>query len=146
MCVWVCIIQICKCKCVLFKNILLRQEWRENGWVVLIYMCVCMCICMHVNKKYITAKFVSARLLNVCVYVWGDVEVHEKLSVLNYGKQANFNMAMNIFLLFVYSPISAAWLELCMTNLWDRRAKWARKLSNWEWEREAVKSVKYIGP
>ena len=48
-----------------------------------------------------------------CVYVCvSDVEVYEKLSCLKNSKCTNFDMAMNVFSLAVYSPIFR-WRYVC---------------------------------
>ena len=57
-------------------------------------------------------------------YVSGDVEVHEKLSSLNYGKHAYIDMAMNVFSLAVIFPIFCCVLQSSCLELWlAKRAK-----------------------
>ena len=72
--------------------------------------------------KYIAAKNVSVRRLNicVCVHVWSNVEVHEKVSILKDHKYTNFDMAMNVFLRDICSPISRLQVWSCVQQISER--------------------------
>ena len=58
----------------------------------------------------------------MCLYMWDDIEVHEKLSSLNDGKDATFDLAIDVFLLAVCSPIFC-----CMSSV-----KLSQAMANWE--------------
>ena len=78
-------------------------------------MCVCVCVCV-LTKIYIAVKYIFPMVKYECLYVWGDVDVHRNFSILKDGKCTNFIWTMNVFLLAVCLPISAACLKL-----WDRK-------------------------
>ena len=42
---------------------------------------------------------------SMCVYVIGNVDVHEKFSILKGGKYINFIKTINVFSLVVSSPM-----------------------------------------
>ena len=53
-----------------------------------------------------------------CMHVSGDGEFHGKLSSLNDGKHANFDMTINVFSLTVCSPIFGCMLPSVCLELW----------------------------
>ena len=63
------------------------------------------------------------------MYVVGDIEVHEKFSILKDGKYANFIRNMNVFSLAVNSPIFGCCVAVKLSRA---VASW----ENWEWESE----------
>ena len=73
------------------------KRWTSPTYI---YMCVCVCARARAFKlkKYIAAKYASARLLNVC----GDVEIYEKLIFVN----ANF-VRTNVLPIAISSPVLA---------------------------------------
>ena len=70
-----------------------------------LYMFVCVCMHVWELKKVYSSK-VGACLLaeHIYLYVWVNIEVHEKLSSLNDGKHANF-IRTDVFSVAVNSPM-----------------------------------------
>ena len=70
----------------------------------------------------------SAHWLNV-----SDVDIHQKFSILKNSKYTNFDIAMNVFLLVVCSPIFGCMSEaVCGESLgpeseWERRNEKSKK-------------------
>ena len=137
--IWLCTIQmLCESKCVLFEHVCvyvcssLRQE-RENCRVVLIYVYVC--VCTRVNNE---VKSSGVGPLTECVWILfvGDSEIHEKFSILKDYEYTNFDMAMNVVLLAVCSPIFDCISEAVCDESLRPESECARRLSSWECEGE----------
>ena len=78
----------------------------------------------------------SSRTDGVCVcsltecvwmYVWGDVDVHEKFNISKDGKYTNFNMTMNVFSLAVCSPIFVCVSEAVSGEYLSPESEWERR-------------------
>ena len=75
------------------------------------------------------------------MYVWGDVEVHWKLTSLNDGKHANFVRA-NVFSTAVSSPILAVVWRCTRRNVWGWANAWE---SGWMNEKAKKKESCFQG-
>ena len=143
-------------------QMLCKWKWVSN---ISIYICVCSEDRSKMTKSYLrmcayvrvcTLENYIVTFCGVCVcpltecvsmYAWGDVEVHQKLSSLNYSKHAKV-VRINLFSLAVRSQIFSCVSEaVCGESLW-LESEWEqkkRKERKKTLEEVVFESVEYIG-
>ena len=93
----------------------------KSEQVLLTYICVYEYVRVR-NKKYLAAKYVCLLAECVCLYVWSDVDLHEKFSILKDGNILISIWLLTYFRLLYVLSFSATCLKLCVVNLWDQKA------------------------
>ena len=91
-------------------------------WTSVTYIYACVRVRMR-TKKYLAAKYVSARWLYVCISIY-ELMLTSTRSVV-YWRIVNIPMSLGLGTYFCWLyvlPFSAACLKLCGANPWDRRA------------------------
>ena len=100
------------------------------------YLGICVCMYTCKTKKVHCSKICISPLAEcMCLYVWGDLDIHGKFSIIKDGKSPDFIRTMNVFLLVIcFFHFFAVCLKLssCL-ELWVTR--WGElRVREWEWE------------